>query len=818
MRLHNKTIVSILFDSRMKSVSLEAIDDMQNIAHLRVDGTIQTLEEHLRGTADLCSDFAGAIGMAETGRAIGLLHDLGKATAAFNDYIRSDDSEHLRGSIDHSTAGAQFLQEYWQNNGNGNKLSKVALEMMQLTIASHHSGLINCISSSGDDVFSRRISKQDFETGLNESKMRINQSILSEIERDIPAALSSIEKHLNSIYYRTQSQSIENMWFQYGLLNRFLLSCLIDADRIDTISFQDCSKYCPPLTDWMLLSNRFEDAINKYSSDAPISTIRRNISDECYRASSRRPGIFTLSVPTGGGKTLSSFRFALNHLIKNKMSRIIYVVPYLTILEQNARVIENILNAEPEDDYVTQCHSNVDVEEHRDSASGNTEETCDWSSPMDVWDGPVIFTSMVQFLESLFGPGTKKIRRMHNLANSIIVFDEIQNLPIKTVHMFNEAINFLCHECGATAVLCTATQPLLNKVDHHPLNIDSELIGNVGAYFNALKRTEVRYVNPVGPEWNAENVADFIISSCSDTPSTLIIVNTKRMAKDLYRILKSRADEDVLVTHLSTNMCPVHRYQVLNEVITTLGHRREICVSTQLIEAGVDVDFDVVVRSLAGLDSIAQAAGRCNRNARQPTGKVLVIRMEESLGRLTDISEGRRCTEIVIRHDHADLVSPEAMKEYYDMFFFKRKEDMAYRIGKGSKTLVDLLAGNCYGRNALSGSKQSSRLGIMPQAFSDANHEFEVIDEMKGVVVPYDDVAREMISVLCGSTSFDDRRHALRILQHYTVNTYALDHLIEVGAVTIISESDNPVYCLVEGFYSEETGVEDVAVQKPLIF
>lgn len=789
---------------------------MRNIAHLRVDGTTQTLEEHLRGTADLCSDFASTIGMAEAGKVMGLLHDLGKATAAFNDYIQSDDSEHLRGSIDHSTAGAQFLQDYRQNNGKNSAFSDIALEMMQLSIASHHSGLINCISSSGDDVFSKRISKQDLDTGLTESMLRVDQNILSEIEKSIPAALSSIEKHLKSI--GNSSRSAETMWFQYGLLNRFLLSCLVDADRIDTISFQECSTYRPPITDWTLLSNRFENTMGRYSTDTPISTIRRNISDECYRASSRKPGIFTLSVPTGGGKTLSSFRFAINHLIDNKMSRIIYVVPYLTILEQNAHVIENILNKEPGDDYVTQCHSNVDVEEHRDSASDNAEERCDWSSPMDVWDGPVIFTSMVQFLESLFGPGTKKIRRMHNLANSVIVFDEIQNLPIKTVHMFNEAINFLCHECGATAVLCTATQPLLNKVDHHPLNIDSELIDDVGTYFNALKRTEVRYVNPVGPDWKAEEVADFILSSCSDAPSILIIVNTKRMAKALYSLLKSQADEDVLVTHLSTNMCPVHRHQVLDEVITTLGHRREICVSTQLIEAGVDVDFDVVVRSLAGLDSIAQAAGRCNRNARQPTGNVLVIRMEESLGRLTDISEGRRCTEIVIRHDHADLVSPEAMKEYYDMFFFRRKEDMAYRIGKGSKTLVDLLARNCYGQNALSASKQSSRLGLMPQAFSDANHEFEVIDEMKGVVVPYDDVAREMISILCANASFDDRRHALRVLQHYTVNTYALDHLIKMGAATMISELDSPVYCLVEGFYSEETGVEDVAVQKPLIF
>ncbi len=791
------------------------------VAHIRGDGAMQSLEDHLRGTSRVCREFTSSVGMPDAGELMGLLHDLGKATSAFQRYILSEESEFQRGSIDHSTAGAQILQTYRRFDSKEDKFLSLGIEMMQIAIASHHSGLINCISSDGLDTFSSRIWKDDNVSRLTEARSIVDPSILSDAEILIPKAAGSIAHHLDSI--RKGVESKKALWFQYGLLTRMLLSCLIDADRIDTISFQENSVYVSPHVDWILLRDRFEEGISHSSNDSPISKIRCDVSDECLKASGRAHGIFTLSVPTGGGKTLSSFRFAINHVVRNNMNRIIYVVPYLSIIEQNAHVIERILNSEPEDDYVTECHSNADVREiHSSNPTGDDDEETSgwWTSPMDSWDGPVIFTSMVQFLEVLFGSGTKKIRRMHNLAGAVIVFDEIQSLPLKTVCMFNEAINFLCHECGSTAVLCTATQPLLGEVKSHPLRLgpDAEIIRDVKSLYTSLKRTEVRCINPQGPPWSANDVANLAVSALGKVSSVLVVVNTKRMAADTFRFARSEVGDDALVVHLSTSMCPAHRRIVLNEVFASLGHRKVLCVSTQLIEAGVDVDFDVVIRSMAGLDSIAQAAGRCNRNAVRDIGDVLVVRTGEGTGSLVDIYEGGRCAESVMRRGYPDLLSPDAMRDYYEQFFFKRSADMDYPIGRGGRTLFDLLSVNEFGSMNCGGSRDAPRCGIMPQAFSDANHEFRVIDGNDSIIVPYDDTARKSISVLCGEGSYGERMHAMRILQQYTVNTFALDHLIRAGAVSELPGHGRSCYCLAEGFYDEYTGVREIAEQDPLIF
>lgn len=787
-----------------------------NIAHIRADGTEQSLEDHLRGTAVISRSFASKVGMGDAGALMGLLHDLGKATNVFNDYIIMEDSSHLRGTIDHSTAGAQFLQNF-RKTGKDEIISSLAIEMMQISIASHHSGLINCISSEGFDVFTDRITKDHSISGLEEALNRVEPSILSDAEEMIVPAVNSIKTHIEKIIHGAGNGDSKS--FHLGLLNRYLLSCLIDADRLDTISFQENMMYNPLSTDWDGIKKRFDETLNSFHDDSRISVIRSKVSEECFEASQHEPGIFTLSVPTGGGKTLSSFRFALNHLIRNGMDRIIYVVPYLTIIEQNAHVIKSILNIDQEDDYVIECHSNADVDErHALQHSGDDDEetVSSWTSPMDSWDGPIIFTSMVQFLETLFGSGTKKVRRMHNLANAVIIFDEIQSLPIKTTYMFNEAVNFLYHECGSTAVLCTATQPLLGCLKKHPLAIGPEIIDNVDGLFRDLKRTEVEYVNPNGPEWGAERIADLAVSSLMNASSVLVVVNTKRMAESVYHLAKSQTDDDVRVTHLSTNMCPVHRQKVLRETVSSIGARKVLCISTQLIEAGVDIDFDTVIRSLAGLDSIAQAAGRCNRNGKRPVGKVLVVKTAENLGQLVDIDIGRRCADLVMRHGHADIVSPDAMDEFYQMYFYKREDDMGYWSDKGNYELVDLLSKNAYGWSMFD-RKNGTRV-ISHQAYSDANREFKVIDKMDSIIVPYDDTARNMISVLCGAPSYMDRKNAMRTLQRYTVNTFALNRLLKAGAAKALSGFGDSVYCLVEGFYDEETGIKEVPNQEPLIF
>ena len=780
-----------------------------NIGHIRENTDIvQTLEEHLLGTAELCESFTRECGLENVGTLIGLLHDLGKACEVFNQYISNPDSNIVRGEIDHSTAGAQYLSRF---AGPGkNTVEKIALEIMKLAILSHHSGLINCISSEGEPDFDKRLIKNPDKTHLDEAIGRIDSSILDRINVLFEPGVDSLSRSIRKIY--SQSEKCERtFYFRVGLLTRLVLSALIDADRIDTIRFQCSSDYTPITVSWLKLQNRFEERLQQFDNSSEISKIRSKISDDCFRSSARDKGVFTLTVPTGGGKTLSSFRFALNHVRVHNMKRIIYVIPYLSILEQNAEVIRDMINSESEPDYLTECHSNVDV----GTESFDNEDS--WRSPIDSWDGPIIFTSMVQFLEALFASGTKRIRRMHNLANSVIVFDEIQTLPIKTVYMFNEAINFLCDNCGSTAVLCTATQPCLNESSlKHPLLVppSSEIIGNVGELFGELKRTQVTYINPTGSPYNSESMAEFAIQSLQTSNSVLVIVNTKKMAHEIYEAVHKQNISGLKLYHLSTNMCPAHRRKKLKEIMHSFDGEKLLCVSTQLIEAGIDIDFETVVRGLAGLDSIAQAAGRCNRHAKRACGNVFVLRTDETLSSLKDIKEGRSCSELILRPD-VDPLLPQTLKEYYQYYFFKRESEMDYPV-KGSKPLFELLSTNNNGKLTCINRYGSESIlkSTLSQAFKDANELFHVIDSTDTVVVPYNEEAREAISDLC-SLQFDTYKQALRTLQQYSVNTFNLDRMMKSGMVKELICGEDRIYCLIEGYYDEELGI--VEYSKPSV-
>ncbi|MDO5853442.1 MAG: CRISPR-associated helicase Cas3' [Thermoplasmata archaeon] len=786
-------------------------DPKQLIAHIREDGTVQTLEQHLEGTAGLCEEFLGSIGISGAGRLVGLLHDMGKATSGFSEYISGEAEGVRRGDIDHSTAGAQYLHRTGCGITKNALFKTMASEMMELAIASHHSGLIDCVSPDGRDVYSARISKDDGDTGYAEALSNLDGRILAEADSLLPTAVESLESKILSIW-KAPGTSEDKGWFRLGLLNRFLLSCLVDADRIDTAAFQDGRPYAPPETDWKALRDRFEGYLAGMPSDSEISDIRRAVSDDCLKASSRPPGIFTLTVPTGGGKTLSSFRFALSHLMSNNMRRIIYVVPYLTIIEQNAEAIRCALGARPGDDPVTECHSNVGIGLDDGDHDGRH------CSGVDVWDGPIVFTSMVQFLETLFSSGTERVRRMHNLARAVIVFDEIQCLPVRTTYMFDEAVSFLTGSCGATAMLCTATQPLLGEGIDYPLSIgpESEIVGNVRGLFESLDRTRISYVNRGGPPEGVAEVSARIADSISEAGSVLAVVNTKRMARELYRSVKASVSDNVRVFHLSTDMCPEHRREVLGEVTALLGRSKVVCVSTQLIEAGVDIDFDVVYRSLAGLDSIAQAAGRCNRNARRAVGEVFVVRMDENLGSLDDILEGRRCSEAILASDGASPVSPDSMARFYGMYFYRRRGTMRYPTDNADLRLFDMLSDNPASRNAHRSRHGTNPGGLMRQAFHYANSRFRVIDENASVVVLYDDEARAAVSAYEDAVTFSERRAALRVLQRYSVNTFSLDRLIRDGIAYAV-DPEGSVYCLRDGHYDSETGLSESPVLETMM-
>ena len=827
------------------------------IAHVRETDrqARQSLESHLRGVGFLSEQFADKLGLPKHGKAIGLLHDLGKYSIDFQHYILSatgllnqdEDEEYvdakgLKGKIDHSTSGAQLV---WSALSAQGQKGHFAGQVLALCIASHHSGLIDCLSLSDKtaalDNFARRMNKADSSTHLAEAignacpqLMQEAQALLSDtgLIDDLWSWRNRLAANAPgaTAHAKVSSPALHQ---QLGLLVRALFSCLIDADRIDTADFEHPRKamHRPKgeYRAWDVLIHRLESHLSDLPSGTPgdaakpdINTLRRDISLHCLNAESRNRGIYTLSVPTGGGKTLASLRFALHHAKRHDLDRIIYVIPFTSIIDQNAQVVRRILEpeGEPKGSVVLEHHSNL------------TPEQQTWRSKMlsESWDAPIVYTTTVQLLETLFGAGTRGARRMHQLARSVLVFDEVQTLPINCVHLFNNAMNFLADHCKSTVVLCTATQPLLNKVDENKgsirLKADSELMPDVRGLFDALNRVDVlNRCKPGG--WTQDEVIDLAFEQVDAAGSCLVIVNTKKAAQALYGLCESRPD--IKAVHLSTSMCPVHRKKMLREVIQRLGAvppLPTLCISTQLIEAGVDVDFGSVIRYAAGLDSIAQAAGRCNRNGKRAKGFVYVVNPcseDENLRPLPDIEKGREIGMGVLNDYQTDPASfghnpigPEAMNLYYERYFFARTREMSYAISRKElgrdDTLLNLLSLNSEAVNEFARVHRNAPALHLRQSFMAAGKAFKAIDTpTQGVIVPYGSEGKELVNDLCAAYQPENEYELLRRAQQFSVNVFPVlfDTLTKAHAIREI-RADTGIYCLADArYYSEDFGLSD---------
>jgi CRISPR-associated endonuclease/helicase Cas3 len=811
------------------------------IAHLRKsDGAIQELDRHLIETAFLAGKFASKIGLSMSGELIGLLHDLGKASIQFVNYINSalgyidpDEDDYVdandnKGKIDHSTSGAQVIFESFTTK---ERTYKILSEILSLVIASHHSGLIDCLTPDGKDNYSRRLNKSDDLTRKKESFSNIGDPIKNRIKNllDDPLLLSEFIKYIDRLKEAGETKKTINL--KLGLSTRFLFSCLIDADRINTADFEQPERAVfrnqGVYVKWQALCVRIENYISSIPSIKPIDHIRCQISDDCLKFAGRSKGIYQLTIPTGGGKTLSSLRFALHHAEKHCMDRVIYVIPYTSIIDQNAQKARDAL----ESDKNGSSYSESVVLEHHSNLTPEEESTRQ-KLLSENWDAPLVFTTMVQFLETLFGYGTRNPRRMHQLANSVIIFDEIQTLPVKCVHLFNLAIRFLVKTCGSTVVLCTATQPLLDRVlpPERALRLSPEqqIVKDTDTLYRKLKRVEVHDLRRVCG-WSEDETADLALGQLHKTGSVLIVVNTKKAAMNLYLRLKGCIPAETY--HLSTNMCPAHRLYVLDEIKKCLDSGRNVvCVSTQLIEAGIDIDFGSVIRYLAGLDSIAQAAGRCNRNGlMQGLGQVFVINpREENLEKLIDINEGRKIAERVLDEFKSDpsafdgdLLSPPAMERYYQYYYYARKEDMTYTfenknlIGRADN-LFNLLSNNELSLEEFKRINNTSPNLFMHQSFMTAAKAFKAIDSvMRGVIVPYGEEGKRLVNDLCASPVIEKEYKLLRKAQRYSVNlyNYAIDKLVSHGVIREVQEGTGILY-LFEHYYSDEFGVSAIQINE----
>jgi len=537
----------------------------------------QPLEDHLKRVAELARSFAGDFGAGDWGYLTGLWHDMGKYSREFQRYLKKNNDidasiETTPGKVDHSTAGAHHAADALPILGH----------LIAYGIAGHHSGLLN--GRDTESCQEARLNKavHPWEHGL---------AYLPNVHEraDIPLQVRNALEGRNA--------------FSSAFFVRMLFSCLVDADFLDTEAFMNPSQAALraawPDTVLAQMNETLTAYVGKINmEDSSVNRQRALVREACLRAAEQEPGLFSLTVPTGGGKTLASLAFALRHAVRKGLRRVIYVIPLTSIIEQNAEIFRRALKPLSDAlgrDIVLEHHSNFDPEKETAASRLSTEN----------WDAPLIVTTSVQFYESLFANKISRSRKLHQLSRAVIILDEAQTLPVDYLQPCLAALQELTTNYRTSIVICTATQPAIEQRENFTIGLPKsfEIIPNPIKLYSELERVCVKNIG--------DQSDDELCKQMGAEPRVLCIVNTKSHARILFEMIGSKEGH----FHLSGNMCPAHRSEQLAQIRLCLAEGR-VCrvISTQVIEAGVDIDFPVVYRSLAGLDSIAQAAGRCNRN------------------------------------------------------------------------------------------------------------------------------------------------------------------------------------------------------------
>lgn len=770
-------------------------------AHIRDDNETQSVKEHSDNTAELAESYLKSRGLSSVGYLCGLLHDIGKLQKDFDDYINKRNNL-PKGSIDHSYAGAKYLTSL----AGDDKKAKAAAIGMAHTIVSHHS-IHDWIDDNCKDSFGKRILN---DKGYDEILSNVNEIIG---DKNINDLFEKAVKEWFEAAIKCKKISKDNTeaCFYIGMLERLIQSALIDADRTDTADFMSGvspAKEIDTAHLWADMDKCMDKKLKSFENNTDaISLQRRSISDRCAAFANHKVDACRLIVSTGGGKTLSSLRFAIKQCKEFGMKKILYIAPFMSILEQNSDVISELAGEENFLEHHSNMISEIDDE----------NELQQYMLYSERWTKPVIATTMVQFLNTLFSAKTSSVRRMHSLCDSVIIIDEVQSIPIKCTHLFSLAVNFLTKICGSTVVLCSATQPTFEKNPTHPLllDYDKDMTGSYDEDFKVFKRTEII---PALKEYGYENeqAADFCFEKFKENGDLLLIVNTKKQALEMYKRLKVLINDDAYIIHLSTNMCPAHRKKRINTLRRFLKKRVPvICVTTQLIEAGVDISFRCVVRSLAGLDSIAQAAGRCNRSGENKhLCPVYIINFKsENLGCLEQIKTSQDISLNMISHGY-DLSEVDTQSRYFDMLFARYENRLSYMVKDGTtdSTIVELLSTNKHRRDICKNTEP-----VLSQAFKTAGKLFEVIDQnTRNVIVPYNKKAVSIIESLNSDLPPNEVTAMLRKAQKYTVSIYAGTErkLFDAGA---LYENKAGIVFLNERFYSDDFGVTAEGAQRDVL-
>lgn len=730
----------------------------------------ETVEQHLKAVADgVHGHFPGAAGLAEAfdgsswARVAALWHDLGKYCDAFQDYLLAStpteaaqahvehDNEEDKGQserrssrrVDHSTFGAKHA------------IAKGAAGwLLAYPIAGHHGGLPNCLD------LERRRAKEGIVAPYAPPEL-------------LDISLPALDLH------RLRGADNRETAFRLSFFTRFIFSCLVDADFRATEWFMNRQRYSertshapPPMTELRRSLNMYLQRFGAVEVPAPVDRFRSQVLHACRERAADSQGFFSLTVPTGGGKTLSSLAFALEHAVAHGLRRVIYAIPFTSIIEQNADVFREALAA---------CGPLAMIEHHT-TFEPATEDR--WSRlAAENWDAPVILTTNVQLFESLFASKPAKCRKLHSIARSVIILDEAQTIPVTLLAPTLAAMRELVRNYRCTIVLCTATQPALVVRDGFKIGLPEprEIVPDVPGLFAAMQRVNVEPTRRISD--------DALVGELASIEQVLCIVHTKKAAAKIWRALAERTNAASCV-HLSTFMCAEHRSERIREIRRRLGAGQPCrVISTSLIEAGVDVDFPVVYRAFAGFDAVAQAAGRCNRNGRLPTpGRVVVFETDDEPMFLKETVRSARA----VARRFVNPIDPEAIKAYFEEHYWSHSDQWDER------RILEFFA------------IERRQDGPFLFDFAKAAEAYRLIDAAQhAVVVPWGDQGRRLVDQLSALTepaTLSLRRRA----QRFTVNLFEHEYrkLWDAGALASPALAGGMAYLVSQGRYDSNLGVD----------
>ena len=732
----------------------------------------QTLQSHSVNVGEMAAEFARVFGAQEIACQTGQLHDLGKYSEAFNCRL------HGGPSVDHATAGAKIAVERWRN---------VIGKLIAFCIAGHHAGLANG-------------------SGEGDNRRTLKQRLALQFGADIPALDNLWQQEIKlpqNLSAPPLKADAHHPFFSYAFFTRMLYSCLVDADYLDTEAFylklENKAAERGGYPDLNVLQHNFNQFINDFrrriaqapeqteaeKRNAALNRLRSEILDHAVEQAAQPQGLFTLTVPTGGGKTFTSMAFALEHAKQHGMRRVIYVIPFTSIIEQNAAEFRKAFG-ELGEQAVLEHHSTFDDGKLQNEA---TKDKLRLAS--ENWDAPIVVTTAVQFFESLFADRSSRCRKLHNIAGSVIILDEAQMLPLNLLLPIMQAIKELSQNYRCSVVMCTATQPAVQAENGFYRGFEnvSEIAPKPTALFDKLRRTTVQHI---GTQTDAD-----LLAKLGEHPQMLVIVNNRRHARSLYDQAKHLEG----TFHLTTLMCAKHRSQKLDEIRGRLKSG-EPCrvIATSLIEAGVDVDFPLVMRAEAGLDSVAQAAGRCNREGKRPSENsfVWIFAPEEQWKAPPELAAQAAIMRLTADSFSDDLLSIQAVAAYFAELYQLKGSEL------DNKKILKMH------------NDTGQSLDFPFQTIAD---KFRMIEShMQPLIIPFNNEAENLISSLHHA---DYIGGLLRKLQPYTVQIpeSALAALYKAGRIEPINEKNfgKQFYTLIGlDLYDEVAGLswEDTAFLK----